>query len=899
MCNKGIIGNQEQHNNQAVYLMDSPSSTPASAPASSIPGSNDETPLVKFLCSFLGSILPRPQDGKLRYVGGETRILSVPRDISYEELMSKMRELYDGAAVLKYQQPDEDLDALVSVVNDDDVTNMMEEYEKLGSGDGFTRLRIFLFSHPDLNGFSYYVDGDERETGRRYVDALNSLNEVSDFRKCDSPVMAPVSDDIHLAEQFFNNMSIDGGLHSQRTGEMPMPPFNLHPLTIPHMGSVQLQQPGPQRYNEMEGPWSPAYYSPRHHGHHDPRMLSEFPPSPSSSSSHYRVPFPELPDKCLDRMPEEYVRQQLNQHPQYEHQPHFSDNVVWMPTGAISGDKAGSFPGNILHCHGVYEGNHICEHCRSTFSRNQPQHLEHSSIWNGVPQVNNPSAECPPHREAFMLNADGKLHHGFHSKDQTDPRSGYVETHSHERGWVFQQQLNSRVEELRNHAPGAGRLNDNYVRDGAGMNLPLGHAGSADGIHLPSNYVHHRPGLELGNEMFHDQAVVASVHPHIPPEERGVRYGNYSYPYGGDDVYQASHRHVHAESSRRNIQSPAHGAPAYDASGLPQQVNGAVNSAFFKVPAEDSARLCVATDNQNPFVESSQKMLGFDGIAVPDNAYAHPLKVNISPYGREAQHSVTIEPLQPPEDMLNFATSTEPVQSPDQPSTLIHDKPVSGNNPKSRDDSNAAGGLRIEVKIVRMEDKEASHVVKMEKSDVPSMRCPEQIKITEDESKIASVKSGIPNCLKLAENGGEQAKPSEKGSSAAENAKLSVNRLSFIPDFVASVKKAALEEVEEVKGKVEDGASVKHDAVEQEAANESESVNAHGELELDSDNNSLTPSKIEPTKAEAEAISRGLLVIVFFSYYYFLRSLNFLLCLHLLCKFVSNYVCILPSDNKK
>ncbi|XP_022755398.1 uncharacterized protein LOC111303416 [Durio zibethinus] len=857
MCNKGIVDNQEKHSNQAVYLMDSSSSTPAS---SSIPSSNDETPRVKFLCSFLGSILPRPQDGKLRYVGGETRIVSVPMDIRYEELMSKMRELYDGAAVLKYQQPDEDLDALVSVVNDDDVTNMMEEYEKLGSGDGFTRLRIFLFSHPDQDGSSHYVDGDERETERRYVDALNSLNEGSDFSKCDSPAMASV-DDIYLAEQFFNSMSIDDGLHSQRSGEMLVPPFNLHHLTIPHMGSLQFQQPVPQRYNEMEGPWSPAYYSPRHHGHHDARTLSEFPPSPSSS--HYRVPFPELPDKCLDRMPEEYMRQQLNHHPQYEHQPQFSDNVVWMPTGVISGDKTSSFPGNILHGHGIFEGNNICEHCRATFCRNQPPHLEHPNMGNGVPQVNNPCTECPPNREAFMLNADGKLDHGFYSKDQTDPCSAYGETHSRERGWVLQHRLNPRVEEARNHSPGAGGLNDHYVLDGAGMNLPLGHASLTDGHHLPSNFVHYQTGSELGNEVFPGQAVVASSHLHISPEEYGVRYGNYPYPYVGDNVYQASHGHVHVQSLWRNVQNPIHGGPAYEASGLPpQQVNGAVNSAFLKGLAEGSARLCVATDNQNPWVESSQKLLGFDGTAVPDNACAHPLKVNAGPHGQETQHSGTIEPVRSPQDMLNFATSTEHVQSPDQPSTLIHDISVSSNNPKSLDDSNATGALRIEEKIAPMEDTEANHVVKMEKSDVPSMCCPEQIKNTEDESKVASVESSISKCLKLAEKGGEQAKPGEKDPSAAENSKLSVNRLSFIPEFVASVKKAALEEVEEVKAKAEDGASEKCDGVEKEAAvNESESANAHGELELDSDNDNITPSKIEPTKAEAEAISRGLQTI--------------------------------------
>ncbi|KAH9290862.1 hypothetical protein KI387_034979, partial [Taxus chinensis] len=29
---------------------------------------------VKFMCSFSGSILPRPSYGKLRYTGGDTRI---------------------------------------------------------------------------------------------------------------------------------------------------------------------------------------------------------------------------------------------------------------------------------------------------------------------------------------------------------------------------------------------------------------------------------------------------------------------------------------------------------------------------------------------------------------------------------------------------------------------------------------------------------------------------------------------------------------------------------------------------------------------------------------------------------------------------------------------------------
>ncbi|KAK8475082.1 hypothetical protein V6N11_062176 [Hibiscus sabdariffa] len=839
MCNKGIVDHQQQHNNQAVFFMDPASPTPTSAAlAPSSPGPNDETPRLKFLCSFLGSILPRPQDGKLRYVGGETRIVSVPGDIGYEELMRKMRELYDGAAVLKYQQPDEDLDALVSVVNDDDVINMMEEYEKLGSADAFTRLRIFLFLNPDQDGSSHYVDGDERETKRRYVDALNSLNESSDFRKSDLPVMAPVSDDFHLAEQSFNSMSIDAGLHSQRSGDMFMPPYNLTSLTIPRMGSGQLQQPVPQRYNEIEGQWSPAYYSPRH----GPRTPSEFPLSPSA---RYRVPFPDVLEKCVDQIPEDYVRQQLNHHLQFEHQPQFSDNVAWMPTGA-----------NTLHGHGVYEGNNICEHCRATFSRNQPPILEHSNMGNSVPQVNNPSAECPRNQEALVLNADGILHHGFHSNNQTDPISSYSEAQNYERGMVLQNQLKPRLEEMRNHVHGAGRLNEHYFLDGAGMNLPLGHATLADGHHLPSNYVPHRTGSEFGNEAFCDQTMVASPHMHIPLEKRGVRCGNYPFPYGGDNIYQASHGH--AQSIWRNVQSPTHGAPPFEASGLTQQVNAAGNSAFLKGLAEGSARLCVTTDNQNPWVKSSQKILGFDGTAVQDNAYGHALEMNVGPHDQETQLSVTIEPVQSPQDMQNFAPSTEPAQLTDQLSTSIHDKSVSSNNPKPQDDSNATGALRTEDRIVPMEDKGVNHDAKIEKSDVSSM-CLEQNKITEN---LASVECSDSNLQELAKKGDVQEKPGEKDPSAAENSKLSVNRMSFIPEFIASVKKAALEEVEEVKIKAEDGASMKHDAVENEAAaDESQSVNAHAELELDYDNDNISPSKIELTKAEEEAIARGLQTI--------------------------------------
>ena len=90
---------------------------------------------IKFMCSFGGKILPRPGDGKLRYAGGDTRIITIDRHMKYSNLMPKMQHLYGQPVLLKYQLPDEDLDALVSVSCDEDVENMMEEYDRLSSGN--------------------------------------------------------------------------------------------------------------------------------------------------------------------------------------------------------------------------------------------------------------------------------------------------------------------------------------------------------------------------------------------------------------------------------------------------------------------------------------------------------------------------------------------------------------------------------------------------------------------------------------------------------------------------------------------------------------------------------------------------------------------------------------------
>lgn len=702
MCTKDIeclrqqsdkIPFNQHHYNQAEFVMEGASATPSSAPSS-----NEDNLRVKFLCSFSGSILPRPQDGKLRYVGGETRIVSVPRDITYEELMGRMKELYESAVLLKYQQPDEDLDALVSVVNDDDVTNMMEEYDKLGSGDGFTRLRIFLFSHLDQE-FSPHFDVDERDNERRYVDALNSLNDASEFRK-QQLNGSPVDEIHHVAEQFFN----------QRNCEMPpILPFNLHHLNIPHLGSGQV-----------DTPWSPAYYSPRHHGHHEQRQLSEFPSSPSSA--RYRMPFGEFTD---------------NHHPIYD-QPQFPDNLVWLPSGTIASDKSG-FPGNILHGQGhnnFFDGNNICEHCRSTFQRTQP-HLEQQA----------------------------NLGNGFHNAANT----------------------NSCTECHRNY------------NHGIYANVPLGHGNFSEGHHAPPNFTHHEDPT--------------STYPH--PMNEGVRIGgNMPYPYGTENLYQVPHGHVPSHAIWRNVQNP-----------VQHDANATASPVLIRSPLEGSPRFHVNMDNQNQWVDPSQRIPGFDG---------HNLKINTNTLVLENQH------------LLNPDSSCAAPMQPLKPSSnQVDDRYVPSTtciNTESRHGLTATEAVHDGIGV----------------TNEPIM----QSVNGDNNSKVENMESATRKGLMPADEKGDNVKINANDIvPPLEQTELSPDNLSFIPELIASVKKAALEGAEEVKARVQENAAYDqlcNAGEKEEVTDELESGNAS---DLGSENDNPNMSKIEPTKAEEEAIARGLQTI--------------------------------------
>lgn len=105
---------------------------------------------LRLMCSYGGHIVPRPHDKSLCYVGGDTRIVVVDRNSSLSDLSARLsKTLLNGKPfTLKYQLPSEDLDSLISVTTDEDLDNMIDEYDRTTQNSTAKPLRIRLFLFP-------------------------------------------------------------------------------------------------------------------------------------------------------------------------------------------------------------------------------------------------------------------------------------------------------------------------------------------------------------------------------------------------------------------------------------------------------------------------------------------------------------------------------------------------------------------------------------------------------------------------------------------------------------------------------------------------------------------------------------------------------------------------------
>ncbi|KAK3125352.1 hypothetical protein QOZ80_7BG0603760 [Eleusine coracana subsp. coracana] len=172
------------------------------APAPPVPVQANAGPQVRLMTSFGGCILPRPGDRRLRYVGGDTRIVSLPRaTASYATLVAAFARIAPnlfapGAPhpTLKYKLPQDDIDSLISISSDDDVDHLMDELDRLEYLNANVakpdRLRAFIFApQPHAAGAFGSIfsgAGGEAACDQWFLDALNAPTPSSGERDSSS-----------------------------------------------------------------------------------------------------------------------------------------------------------------------------------------------------------------------------------------------------------------------------------------------------------------------------------------------------------------------------------------------------------------------------------------------------------------------------------------------------------------------------------------------------------------------------------------------------------------------------------------------------------------------------------------------------------------------------------------
>ncbi|XP_050899163.1 uncharacterized protein LOC127105982 [Lathyrus oleraceus] len=136
---------------------------------------------LRLMCSYGGHI--KPFDNSLFYIGGDTRIVTVDRNSSLTQICSRLSQtLLHGRKpfTLKYHLPNEDLDNLITVSTNEDLQNMIEEYDSLSSNLSPypSRLRLFLFlSKPETAvSMGNYDNSDDHAW---FVEALNNSGILS------------------------------------------------------------------------------------------------------------------------------------------------------------------------------------------------------------------------------------------------------------------------------------------------------------------------------------------------------------------------------------------------------------------------------------------------------------------------------------------------------------------------------------------------------------------------------------------------------------------------------------------------------------------------------------------------------------------------------------------------
>ncbi|PKU60159.1 hypothetical protein MA16_Dca028406 [Dendrobium catenatum] len=137
------------------------------------------SPKIKLCCKFGGKLMPRLSDGTLHYVGGRTRIMVFPRDITLQEFYCKMEDTYGGPVVICYKLSEQDLYSLVSITSHEDLDNMMEECDCLLEASEYESAKLQVFLFPPYNRENYLNEFNDTETSHN-VELTSDANAQKD-----------------------------------------------------------------------------------------------------------------------------------------------------------------------------------------------------------------------------------------------------------------------------------------------------------------------------------------------------------------------------------------------------------------------------------------------------------------------------------------------------------------------------------------------------------------------------------------------------------------------------------------------------------------------------------------------------------------------------------------------
>ncbi|CAD6206248.1 unnamed protein product [Miscanthus lutarioriparius] len=233
---------------------------------------------MKLLCSHGGRFLPCGPDGEPRYVGGETRVLVVPRAVSFRDLAARLAEMAGGGSAkevraisIRHRLADEGLeDVIVTVTCDEEVAHMRDEYDRLRATRPAARFRVFVTTATASSSA-----GPKRETTKAGIPPLappSSMRRV----QSEQAVTVRAQHQHRPTRRVHSAQELAGGVHVQ-------PSFHHHHHRHQHCCyccSCQRRD----RYTPAPPPARPTYALP-----YMSKKVAAAPPSVSAAEAAGRV----------------------------------------------------------------------------------------------------------------------------------------------------------------------------------------------------------------------------------------------------------------------------------------------------------------------------------------------------------------------------------------------------------------------------------------------------------------------------------------------------------------------------------------------------------------------------------------------------------------------------------